>query len=71
MCALSYTQGGVIVVYIKQMAYIDKILHTIMTQYQEKRKLSKVNQVNMIEEEIIITEHLKTIQKKQNRPNRI
>lgn len=35
-----------------------------MTQYQEKRKLYKVNQVNMTEEEIIITEHLKTIKKK-------
>lgn len=58
MCALSYMQGGVIVVYIKQMAYIDKILHTVMTQYQEKRKFYKVNQVDMTEEEIIITEHL-------------
>lgn len=68
MCALSYMQGGVIVVYIKQMAYIDKILHTITTQYQEKKQLYKVNQVNMTEEEIIITEHKK---KQKNRPNRI
>lgn len=56
MCALSYMQVGVIVAYIKQMAYIDKILQTITTQYQEKKKLYKVNQVNMTEEEIIITE---------------
>lgn len=39
-----------------------------MTQYQEKRKLYKVNQVNMTEEEIIITEHLKTIQKNKTDP---